>query len=111
MGLLYPCFCSRAEIAAAATGTDPDGAPLYAVTCRHLSPDEIADRLTHGEAPQYRLNTLKALARTGPLSFTLAQPSPLDRPQIRYARPGALGRFGAAAQGHADELSPQRRRR
>jgi hypothetical protein len=36
MGLLYPCFCSRTEIAAAAKGTDPDGAPLYPGTCRHL---------------------------------------------------------------------------
>jgi glutamyl-Q tRNA(Asp) synthetase len=30
MGLLYPCFATRSEIEAAATGPhDPDGAPLY----------------------------------------------------------------------------------
>jgi len=30
MGLLYPCFATRGEIAAAAShGRDPDGAPLY----------------------------------------------------------------------------------
>lgn len=30
----YPCFCSRSEIAAASTATDPDGAPIYPGTCR-----------------------------------------------------------------------------
>lgn len=32
-GLVYPCFCSRTEIAAASTATDPDGAPVYPGTC------------------------------------------------------------------------------
>ena len=27
MGLVYPCFCSRTEVAEQADGTDPDGAP------------------------------------------------------------------------------------
>ena len=37
--LVYPCFCSRAEIAAAVTPVhrrDPEGAPLYPGTCRSL---------------------------------------------------------------------------
>jgi glutamyl-Q tRNA(Asp) synthetase len=91
LDLLYPCFCSRAEIAAAATGSDPDGAPLYAGTCRHLPAATIAARLGRGDAVQYRLDTARALARTGPLTFTVAQPSPADRPQIRYARPERWG--------------------
>lgn len=33
-GLLYPCFCSRTEIATASTATDPDGSPIYPGTCR-----------------------------------------------------------------------------
>ena len=89
--LLSPCFCSRAEIAAATTGTDPDGAPLYAGTCRHLPPNEVADRLARGEPAQYRLDMAEAVTRTGPPSFALAQPTPLDRPQIRYARPERWG--------------------
>jgi glutamyl-Q tRNA(Asp) synthetase len=32
---LYPCDCTRTEIAARATGTDPDGAPLYDGKCHH----------------------------------------------------------------------------
>lgn len=93
MGLVYPCFCSRAEIAAAATTSDPDGAPLYPGTCRHLPPDVIAKRLARGERAQYRLDTGAAVARTGPLTFTLCQPTPHDRPQIRYIHPERWGDF------------------
>lgn len=35
----------------------------------------------------------KAVALTGPLTFTVSGPSPLDRPQIRYARPERWGDF------------------
>ena len=45
-GRLYPCFCSRAEVARAASaphGPDDDG-PRYPGTCAHLSPLERAAR-------------------------------------------------------------------
>ena len=47
MGLLYPCKCSRTEIADAATERDPDGAPLYPETCkgRDVRPEDAAWRL------------------------------------------------------------------
>ncbi|WP_395814338.1 tRNA glutamyl-Q(34) synthetase GluQRS [Devosia sp.] len=90
-GLLYPCFCSRTEIAAAATETDPDGAPLYGGACRHLSESDVAARLSRGDPVQYRLDTAAALDRTGSLTFTLAGPTPMDRPQVRYARPERWG--------------------
>lgn len=91
MGLLYPCFCSRTGIAAAAAGTDPDGAPLYPGTCRHLAPMEVERRLAAGEPVQWRLRADAAIGRAGVLTFTVAQPTPLDRPQIRYARPERWG--------------------
>lgn len=89
--LLYPCFCSRADIAAAATGTDPDGAPLYPGTCRHLSNAERIQRLERGDPVQFRLDTEKALERTGMLTFSVIGPTLRDRPQIRYARPQRWG--------------------
>src|SRR5690606_23988777 len=60
LDLLYPCFCSRSEIAAAANGTDPDGAPLYPGTCRHLSAPEIEQRLAAGREVQWRLRGARA---------------------------------------------------
>lgn len=89
--LLYPCFCSRAEIAASAEGTDPDGAPLYTGTCSHIDPAEAERRLAAGEEANWRLRTAEAMELTGLLTYSVAGPTPLDRPQIRYARPELWG--------------------
>lgn len=89
--LLYPCFCSRSDIAATAVGADPDGAPLYAGTCRHLDPVEVERRLGAGEEANWRLRTNVAMELTGLLTYSVAGPTPIDRPQIRYARPDLWG--------------------
>ncbi len=45
-GLAYPCFCSRAEVAAAARAPQAPGdeGPRYPGTCRELGPEEAARR-------------------------------------------------------------------
>lgn len=91
MGLLYPCYCSRKEIADAATHKDPDGAPLYPGTCRDLTDSQIKAHEDQGRTPQLRLDVRAALSKTGMLTFTSAQPTPTDRPQIRYAKPEHWG--------------------
>lgn len=60
-GLLYPCRCTRAEIASTAAKVGPDG-PVYAGTCRGRDIDPS------GEVA-WRLDVAGALRRTGPLSW------------------------------------------
>jgi glutamyl-Q tRNA(Asp) synthetase len=61
-GLVYPCFCSRSEIARASNGQrDPDGAPLYPGTCRALSMAESRARVARGDRAAFRLDMRRAL--------------------------------------------------
>ena len=44
LGLVYPCFCTRAELHAASAPHREDGQAVYAGTCRNLTPAQRAER-------------------------------------------------------------------
>ena len=84
MDLLYPCFCTRRDLAAIDAPQGPDG-PLYPGTCRHLSPLERASRLETAGHYSLRLDVAAALQITGPLTWR-----DLDR-GLQPAKPELLG--------------------
>ncbi len=68
LGLAYPCFCTRGDIAAAASA--PHGpSPAYPGTCRGLDRRVAAERVAAGAAHAIRLDSARALALTGPLEW------------------------------------------
>jgi glutamyl-Q tRNA(Asp) synthetase len=99
LGLLYPSFESRAEIAALvaqreADGRwprDPDGAPLYPGTAKLLSPRQRAQLLESGAPHALRLDMTAACARAGELNWIEHGEGPDRETGAVNARPQAWG--------------------
>ncbi|WP_298394960.1 tRNA glutamyl-Q(34) synthetase GluQRS [Sphingobium sp.] len=75
-GLLYPCFCTRADIQASLSAPHGPEGPVYPGTCRTLPPAESAGRIAAGAAHAWRIDMGKAAARAGPLYWS-ALPFPV----------------------------------
>jgi len=99
LGLLYPCFCTRKEIAdeIARAGEaphlkrhGPEG-PLYPGICRGLGEAERRRRISAGDQYALRIDTAKAAARTGALNFSELGRGPEGEVGLREVEPQLLG--------------------
>lgn len=64
-GRLYPCYCTRAELAQIASAPQGAESPRYPGRCRHLTAKERADREKAGRRP-----SLRFIAPETPIQFT-----------------------------------------
>lgn len=99
MGLMYPSFESRAEIATLVakreTGTpwpcDPDGAPLYPGTAKSMTAAQRAKRIADGEPYALRLDMTAATAGAGALTWNETGLGPSGEAGIVAANPALWG--------------------
>lgn len=90
-GLIYPCFCTRREIAEASKAQDPDGAPLYPGTCAHLAHKAAEMRIAANEPHAWRLRMGEAL-RAAPRPYAYLRFTP-DSMQTEHV-PANPARWG-----------------
>lgn len=69
LGMLYPCFCTRKEIASnsdvANRKLHNENNSLYPGTCRNLSDEEVSEKIRKGMPYSLRLNSAKAKEKVG----------------------------------------------
>ena len=67
--LLYPCFCSRADIRAASAPNEGDGFIVYPGTCRRLPDAERHARLSRGDRHSWRIAVPPSGSPAGEVGF------------------------------------------
>jgi glutamyl-Q tRNA(Asp) synthetase len=99
MGLIYPSFETRAEIARLVAARDaqgvwprdPDGVPLYPGRANTMADSERKWRMDDGEPYALRLDMRAALARVGELNWLETGAGPADETGMVAADPAAWG--------------------
>src|SRR3954471_20073729 len=99
LGLVYPAFESRGEIARLVAAReadgpwprDPDGAPLYPGAAKSLSPAERQRLIDSGAPYALRLDTAGRAARAGHLTWREHGAGPAGETAMVAARPEAWG--------------------
>jgi glutamyl-Q tRNA(Asp) synthetase len=99
LGLVYPSFESRAELARLVAERerdrpwprDPDGVPLYTGAAKKLSAAERKRRMEAGDAYALRLDMAAALTRAGPLTWDETGAGPAGETGAIAAKPAAWG--------------------
>lgn len=97
MGLLYPCFATRQEIADAKIpdAVDPDGAPIYPGLHKSMTPDEARARIAAGQPYALRLDMELALRevrqRLGPRQLTFDEIDTSGSAHTRVCKPERWG--------------------
>ncbi|WP_313808973.1 tRNA glutamyl-Q(34) synthetase GluQRS [Sphingobium sp.] len=69
LDLLYPCFCTRADIAASAMAPHGPEGPLYPGTCKALAEADRTRRIAGGEPHAWRIDMARSAVRAGPLTW------------------------------------------
>ena len=99
LGLLYPCFATRADVeraaSAAGIGVDPDGAPLYPGLYKNYPAARAAERQARGEPFAMRMHVDRAVelaaARLGGAPLTFQELDEHARPTVVNADPARWG--------------------
>lgn len=94
-GLVYPCFCTRKEIAAefarAVEAPHRSDDPLYPGMCRTLSQSEREERLGRGQPFALRLDVARAVSQVPPLTFVELGVGPSGESGVQSANPVRFG--------------------
>jgi glutamyl-Q tRNA(Asp) synthetase len=97
-GLLYPCFCTRADIAVSLSAPHGPSGTVYPGACRQRSADERAARMAEPHA--WRLDIAAAVRRVGGLSWhdveTEVAADPLAHGDVVLARKDAPASYHLA---------------
>ena len=92
LGLLYPCFCTRAKLATIEGPKDPDGATIYPGLCKLMTKTDRSRKMTAGEPYALRLDMPRAIvAAETDLTFHEVGSGPNGETGTVRCRPDAWG--------------------